>query len=244
MCEVSDEEPTGWGAPASVSETTAGDRREPAYQKASFVCPLCGAFAQQTWSRFKVAGSKGMTDTGLAGALCGACETYTVWRWETVQTDGDPWGSTEKGSLLWPENVRLGKDPSTDMPEDVKDLYEEARAVANASPRSAAALTRLALESMLKDLYPNAGNLNAMIGEAARYGLSAPVTQAMDILRFNGNAAVHELRREDNPEVVEALFDLLNLAVDQLIGQPRRIAEMYAAMPETFREQAAKRDGH
>lgn len=42
--------------------------------------------------------------------------------------------------------------PHTDMPESVKEIYNEAREIASNSPRAAAALLRLALEKLTEEL--------------------------------------------------------------------------------------------
>jgi len=38
--------------------------------------------------------------------------------------------------------------PHSDMPDDVKEIYEEARNISDISPRAAAALLRVALEKL------------------------------------------------------------------------------------------------
>lgn len=67
----------------------------------------------------------------------------------------------------------------------------------------------------------------------------------MDVLRVVGNNAVHpgEIRVEDDPEMVGALFQLLNVIVDDRIARPAQIAALYEALPEGAREAVDRRDG-
>lgn len=111
-----------------------------------------------------------------------------------------------------------------------------------ASPRSAAALLRLSLEGLLTGLYPDAGGLNATIGAAARAGLPRQVIDAMDVLRFNGNAAIHEISRKDNAETAASLFAVLNLVVTRLVTEPRQIEALHAELPASVRASIEKRD--
>jgi hypothetical protein len=144
--------------------------------------------------------------------------------------------------MVWPTGL-IGPESSSDLPESVAGIYKEARTVGGASPRSAAALLRLALEGVLTDLYPDeTGNLNGLIGAAAMAGLPQDVTRAMDVLRFNGNTAAHEVHLDDTSATVVALFDVLNLVVDRLIGEPKRIGALYDELPEGVREAADRRN--
>lgn len=129
------------------------------------------------------------------------------------------------------------------MPENVASLYNEARSIMTLSPRAASALMRLALEALLEGLYPDAGNLNETIGAASAAGLPGTIINAMDVLRFNGNAAIHEIDREDTAETAASLATILNLVVVRLITEPRQIAEMHAQLPATVIAAIERRDG-
>ncbi len=150
-------------------------------------------------------------------------------------------GTFTSGELLWPLGLG-GPEAPADLPQSVRAVYNEARAVTNTSPRSAAALLRVTLEGILTELFPDQGNLNATIGAAAQAGLPTQVIQAMDVLRFNGNQSAHALSHEDTPETVTALFKILVLVVERLISEPRQIAEMHALLPEGVRQQIEHRD--
>jgi hypothetical protein len=204
--------------------------RSPAFNEPSFVCPHCEAFAEHTWDhlQFNVGGSWG--STALYQARCAACAKYNYWL-----TVGD--GHV----MIWPDKMG-GAPPGDDMPEDVRNIYDEARSIINRSPRAASALMRLALETLLTELYPNEGNLNATIGAASRAGLPGSIIQAMDVLRFNGNDAIHEINREDSPETAASLARILNLVVERLITEPRQIADLHAQLPAGVLAQIEQRD--
>jgi polyhydroxyalkanoate synthesis regulator phasin len=129
-------------------------------------------------------------------------------------------------------------------PECLKD-YEEARRVLPESVRAAAALLRLAVQKLCKELGQKGENLNDDIGNLVKNGLDQRIQQALDIVRVTGNNAVHpgEMNLEDSPEVVEELFKLVNMIVDEMITKPRELADLYKKLPEGAREAVAKRDG-
>lgn len=132
------------------------------------------------------------------------------------------------------------------MPEDVLALYAEARSVVDLSPRSASALLRTGLEVLAHNHLEQAGVvLNDAIGNLVRAGkIDEELQQAMDFLRLTGNGAVHpkELQLDDQANNAEALFELLNLAVERLIRRPQKIRKLYEQIPESKRQAVEKRD--
>lgn len=211
--------------------------RRPAFERPAFNCPICDAYAEMTW-RHPIYPGGGLTC--LHTATCGVCKSNSVWleQPELFGITGDP---DDKRAMIWPSGWD-GVPAADDMPEAVEGIYDEARAVVQASPRAAAALLRLALERLLNGLYPDASNLNDAIRLAAENGLPRRVVDSMDVLRFNGNAAIHELVREDTPETASSLFKVLNIVVRQLITEPREIDELHSALPDGVRDQITRRD--
>ena len=76
-------------------------------------------------------------------------------------------------------------------------------------------------------------------------GLPVEIQQALDVVRIVGNNAVHlgELNLDDSPEIVSALFELINYIVDRMISQPKKLSELYASLPAGALEAINKRDG-
>ena len=75
---------------------------------------------------------------GLSTSKCDHCGKYSVWVEE---------------ELIYPRTLWM-PEPAEDMPDKVKQIYNEAREIEQASPRAAAALLRVALEELLNLIKP------------------------------------------------------------------------------------------
>jgi len=205
----------------------------PRWRQPRFDCPNCGTFAAQSWFTIQLhRGTAGFGELpNWAVARCESCGRYSIWRVTPRAPSQMPHFSTN-GQLVYP-SISTAPPPSADMPEDVVAIYEEARQVSQISPKSAAALLRLALQHLVDDLLPGSGNINAKIGRLVQQGLRTEVQRAMDIVRVVGNKAVHpgEINLDDDLSVVPVLFSLVGVIVEQMITQPRIIAKMYQALP-------------
>lgn len=153
--------------------------------------------------------------------------------------------SEPETNILYPAtNLASIPQPSHDMPEEVANDYNEARAIFGNSPRSSAALLRLALQKLCKFLGEPGANLNADIGTLVeKRGLSREIQQALDIIRVIGNNAVHpgEIDLHEEKETVLKLFEIINFIVNQMITQPQGIARIYNKLPEGSKEQIEQR---
>lgn len=203
------------------------DYEAPACHKDAFNCPFCGAFASQQWCR--IYDEEDQRNETLETAYCARCRGCSVWH---------------KGKMVFPftGNSPL---PHPDMPENAREVFEEARSIANLSPKGAAALLRLALQQLCIDLGQEGKNINKDIGELVKKGLPVGVQQALDAVRIVGNNAVHpgEISLDDSPEVANSLFELINYIVDRMISQPKKLSELYASLPAGALEAINKRDG-
>jgi hypothetical protein len=132
------------------------------------------------------------------------------------------------------------------MIDEIQDDYNEARLVANASPRSAAALLRLALQKLCKQLGEPGKNINDDIASLVKKGLRSDIQKALDIVRVTGNESVHpgQISMRDNKEVATNLFSLINLIASVMISEPKKIDHLYKTLlPESKRDAIEKRDG-
>jgi hypothetical protein len=131
------------------------------------------------------------------------------------------------------------------MPDDVAEDFEEARRVFADSPRSSAALLRLAVQKLCIHMGLPGKNLNDDIGQLVRRGLPERTQKALDVVRVIGNNQVHpgNIDVRDNPEVATTLFNLVNLIVESLITMPKRVNAVFDSLPDGAKDQIAQRDG-
>jgi hypothetical protein len=165
---------------------------------------------------------------GFKLAQCSACGAISIWL---------------EDSMVYPLK-RQGEEAHADMPPSVLAVYEEARDVAPVSMRSAAGLLRLALQMLVDELEPGAGTIDGKIGALVRRGLDPQVQQAMDVLRVVGNEAVHpgQIDLEADDVSVPALFNLVNIIVEQVLTRPKHIGGLFAKLPQTKLDAIQKRD--
>jgi hypothetical protein len=163
--------------------------------------------------------------------VCTECERYAVW---------------ENGRMIFPFTSTL-PEPAEDIPENVRMVYVEAAQVFKYSPRSSAALLRLAIEALLPQLpnYTiNNKKLVGMIGELVAQGIPAHLQKALDSIRLYGNQGIHtaEIIDEDDTEIGIFLFELINVIVKELITDKKKIDAFYSSFPASKLAAIAQRD--
>lgn len=171
-------------------------------------------------------------------AFCLACRNTSWWLEEVLRERG------KIGHMMWPADVTAPL-AHPDLYPDLRADFEEARSISKASPRGAAALLRLVIEKLVKELGAQGDNINAMIGDLVAKGLPVQVQQALDSVRVIGNNAVHagKMDQADVEATVNQLFGLVNIIVEQQITQPKKIAELFGTLPEGARNGIERRDG-
>ena len=130
---------------------------------------------------------------------------------------------------------RTGKapPPHPDLPEKIRPDYDEASSILDESPRGAAALIRLAIQKLCKEIGQPGENLNENIAALVKSGLDPLVQQALDAVRVIGNNAVHpgQIDLRDDRATAERLFDLLNVIVERMISVPKHVREFTRRCP-------------
>jgi hypothetical protein len=205
--------------------------RSPQPNRPRFVCPTCDAFAaQKIFSALFAGGQQFQVQfRGWTVTICESCSNPALWRGFHME---------------WPVRA-VGPAAHADMPDQARAIFDEARQVGNASPRAAAALLRVCVEILVDELEPGSGTLNAKVGNLVRRGLPEQVQQAMDTLRVFGNEAgahVGEIDLSDDRETVDALFQILNMVVEDVITRRQQLDALYSRIPESKREGIARRD--
>ena len=203
---------------------------EPALDKDAFNCPYCTAYAHFHWSSVNVSVGKGVTAIDYRTARCGRCARWTMW--------------TRGGTLIEPAKL-TSPLAHPDLPEACQSEYEEARKVLPHSPRASAALLRLCIQKLCKELGASGKDITADIAKLVKDGLDAKIQKALDIVRVTGNNAVHPgtLDLQDDPARVSKLFKVVNLIVEEMITKPKEIEDLYGGLPDRAKQAIQKRDG-
>lgn len=213
----------------------------PTHRSGKFNCPYCDVYATQHWKQavvydevMKTLGRDPIKDSlfsfkkkEVEVSFCNHCREATFWL---------------AGNIIYPA-LRTAPPANSDLPDDVKQVYDEAAAIAAQSPRAACALLRLAIE-MLLEHQGRTGDLNTNIKNLVREGVDQQIQQALDIVRVTGNHAIHpgEIVFDDTTDV-QALFTLIDIVTVVLITQPKQIQELYDNLPEKDKDKIKKRDG-
>ncbi|HEX8349154.1 MAG TPA: DUF4145 domain-containing protein [Hymenobacter sp.] len=200
----------------------------PAFNLTAFNCPFCEAYAEQEWNTLHAEQADEYIDATY-GARCSHCERYSYWYEE---------------KCVFPMSGAAPL-PNEDMPEDIQQIYEEARNIVAISPRAAAALLRLAVQMLCKYLGEPGKNINDDIASLVKSGLPKAVQMALDGVRIVGNGAVHpgEIDFNDDPSIAQRLFVMLNFICDNRITQPKMISQFYdAVVPAQAKAAITKRD--
>jgi hypothetical protein len=215
---------------------------KPKFKTKSFTCPICGVYAEQTWSTIfriyyddrKANGETIQMSYDLHAtynvARCKHCDDISIW---------------QKEKMIFPITGNIAV-PNEDMPIDVKEDYLEAKMIVNLSPRGSAALLRLALQKLCVHLGEKGNDINTDIKNLVAKGLPETIQQALDSVRVIGNNAVHpgKIDLKDDVETSYKLFGFLNIICDILITQPRKIKEFYEMkVPQGAKDAINKRDG-
>lgn len=201
----------------------------PGFRKLKYRCPRCDVVATQSWTVLHHKVNK-KTATGymtldesisdLALSTCAACNARCLWF---------------ESELVYPSNSTDHPVPA-DLPAEVRKDFEEAAAVAGASPRAAAALLRMCIEGLCKKVADKPKFEDAIL-ELEQQGIPKPITVAMDVVRLTGNEALHggTLYGSDDAKTVATLFRLASLIVSWAITEKKELQELVSSIgPEKF----------
>ena len=208
--------------------------KPPKFRENNFHCPFCDVLAYQSWQTISY--HEGLTSYHISFdahvvAKCQNCAKYSIWK---------------DKKMVFPKTLTAPL-PYQDMPNPVKEVYEEARLISNDSPRAAAALLRVALEKLTEELGEKEGNLNTRIKNLKKKGLSQQIIDSSDVIRVNANeggahSGAIDLTGKDGMEIVNKLFWLLNIIVDRTITETKEIESMRKNLPPEKKKGIENRD--
>ena len=129
---------------------------------------------------------------------------------------------TLEDKIIYPSIKKLRIDAHEDTPESIKPIFEEAVSILDLSPRSSAALTRLALEKLCDYLGATPSkNLNNKIQELIDKGL--------------------DLNEKDSKSNSETLLSMFNYIVEDVITRKKKRTEFVNSIPKSKIQQIEER---
>lgn len=208
---------------------------KPEKDQNKYTCPHCNTLSQMQCDKHYFDSDKyrtRMNELLISNLLtihkCQCCGKKILWIDDTY---------------IYPDIVSEEANP--DMPNSVKQLYNEAALISNKSPRAACALLRLAVDKLCLELGETDRDINKNIGALVKRGLSQDVQQALDIVRVVGNKAVHPGQIAfdvDDYATATMLMHLLNMIVTRMISEPNEINCLYQGLPESVKKSIENRD--
>lgn len=206
----------------------------PKAYSSKFHCSRCNVYAAQYWGYLDAIRRHG--DATLSGKLddeylvskCSHCGDFLLWH---------------DGKLIYPRTT-AAEPPNEDLSEEIKELYSEAALILNDSPRAAAALLRLALQLLLKEVGGKGKSIDADIKAIVAGGIDSQVQKAMDIVRVFGNNGAHpgEIQLNEDPELVKKMFELINFIATKMITSKKEIDSLFDGLPDGAKEAIRRRD--
>ncbi|WP_432719834.1 DUF4145 domain-containing protein [Jeongeupia wiesaeckerbachi] len=214
----------------------------PTFNADAFNCPFCNAFAHMGWTALF---THQKTPIGAFSAWCKHCQQRSIWRLPPNNSGfpDSPDREAQRAVMLYPI-ASSAPVAHVDLPDDCRLDYDEARTVAQHSPRAAAALLRLVIQKLCVHLGCAGKKIDEDIAKLVANGLPVRMQQAFDVVRVTGNNAVHpgEMDLQDNPELAFALFGLINMVVEEMITKPKALEAMFANLPAGALEAIERRN--
>ena len=205
----------------------------PEFTLEAFNCPVCDAYAHQIWRNLYYNCSNGAQrweekNPKIRTSTCLKCKNEAIWISEI---------------MMYPDHSGI-EPPNEDLDDAIKEDYLEAASILQKSPRGAAALLRLAVQKLCKQLGESGENIDRDIASLVKQGLPGKIQQSLDAIRVIGNEAVHpgELDLKDDIETAGQLFKLVNFIAYSMITKSKEIEEIYNRIPQEKRDAIEKRD--
>ena len=139
--------------------------------------------------------------------------------------------------LVWPRRAANPEPELVQAPPNVRRECEEAGQTLEASPRGAAALLRLAIEKLCKELGVSGDGVKDDTALFEREDIDARVQKVLDAARIIENNAVRPspIGLGNDRATAETLSGLVNLICEKMIMEPRHLQAMYTKLREDAR---------
>ncbi len=164
----------------------------------------------------------------LSFSVCQSCSETSVWH---------------NKDRIYPRLTSF-PDPNGDMNDEIQQYYREAALIYKDSPRTSAALLRLCVEKLCRQVGEK-GNLNQCISNMVKNkGLSKQIQQALDYCRVIGNNALHpgEMKLKKISTKFQVSFLLINDIAYEMLTKPKEMNEKYSSLPPNTLQQIQNRD--
>lgn len=206
--------------------------KKPEYYKDEFICPFCELYVSHKWYADILENVREKNDEIFTISRCTKCNEMILWSEKTRE-------------IVYPNILSISK-PNMDMEEEIRNLYSEASKIYKESPRGAAAILRVSLEKLLEQAKIPGNDLNNKIKNLLKEGVDENIRKACHIVRIYGNYAVHagEIDLNDNLEITQGLFWLINKIANIKITEKKKIDSMFSSLPKSKRDQISRRDSY
>jgi len=203
----------------------------PSFNEKAFNCPYCKAHAEQHWGPvYYYPEGGGVLSSSYRIATCNQCKDSSIWKHK---------------KMVYPQ-ITVAPLPNEDIPDKIKDDFNEARDIVNRSPRAACGLLRLCIENLVSEVEKGTDDLNAKIAKLVTKGLDDRIKKALDAVRVIGGEALHPLQMDlkDDQDTANSLFGLVNIIAHWIYTQTKNIDAIYDKLPKGKLDAIEKRDGN
>lgn len=178
-----------------------------------FNCPFCGVYSHHTKLYLNNSSNVNSTPEGYFLMVCQNCNNIAILHDE---------------KLIYPF---CGEAPlaNSNMPEDVKKDYEDARRILNTSPNSAVTCLISAIQKLCICLGGKSENINVDIAFLVKNVLPEKFRKAFDSIGVSGNNSVYpgQIYLHDDMETAGKMFVFINIICDNLITISKEIDKVY-----------------
>lgn len=200
-------------------------------------CPQCKAVSRfekyalnvHFSEQYKIIHSKDKAWCKIIANKCVCCD-YLTFDHEKNEKESYSITTTRVYPQEFPADI---PQPNMDMPDAVRDLYNEAALIFNSSPRSAAILLRLCLQYLLRSCGFK-GTIYKMLEQAKKEkNIDIDIQTIMDACRKLGNKSAHEANQlTDDIKNMKLMFKALNIISSAILTYKREKGELASKLSE------------